>query len=104
MADIAVINNEPEQRYEALIDGDLALAAYQLQGGTIIFTHTEVPERMEGRGVGSALAKAALDDARNRKLTIVPLCPFISSYIQRHPEYLDSVDDAHRARLASDMA
>jgi predicted GNAT family acetyltransferase len=53
----------------------------------IVFTHTGVPESMEGTGVGSALAKSALDYAQDNHLLVLPLCPFIRSYIERHPEY-----------------
>jgi predicted GNAT family acetyltransferase len=96
---IEVTNDEATQRYEAHIAGALALIQYQRRDGRIVFLHTEVPEALEGRGVGSALARAALDDARARHLTVVPLCPFVSAYIRRHPEYLPLVDAAHRARL-----
>jgi len=61
--------------------------------------HTEVPDAIEGRGVGSALARTALNDARANGLTVVPSCPFVSAYIKRHPAYLDIVDAAYRRRL-----
>jgi uncharacterized protein len=96
---IAVRDNEVKHRYEVQLDGALALLAYERRGGRIVMTHTEVPDALEGRGVGSALARTALDDARARGLTVVPLCPFVSAYIKRHREYLDIVDPAHRRRL-----
>ena len=55
----------------------------------LTFTHTEVPESLEGRGVGSKLIAGALDDVRHRNLKIVPECPFVASYVQRHPEVQD---------------
>ena len=100
-ASIEVKDNPEERRYEAHIDGHTALVQYERRGDSIIFLHTEVPTALEGQGVGSALARAVLDDARVRKLTVVPLCPFISAYIQRHQEYLDVVDSALRAKLKS---
>lgn len=76
-------------RYEARLDGELAgLAAYTLSDGKIVFTHTEV--HLEGQGVGSALVRWALDDVRRRgSLTVVPQCPFVRGYIEKHPEYAD---------------
>ena len=101
MADdgITVTNNEAAHRYEARIDGALALIQYQRRGDSIVYLHTEVPDALEGRGIGSALARTALEDARAHHTTVVPLCPFVSAYIRRHPEYLPLVDAAHRARL-----
>jgi predicted GNAT family acetyltransferase len=93
-------DNPAESRYEAAIDGDVAVAEYILQGNEIVFTHTEVPEAFEGRGIASQLARFALDDARARGLAVIPSCPFIANYIQHHAEYQplvaggDNRDDA----------
>ncbi len=95
----AVINNESEQRYEVAVDGLTAISEYELRGDEIIFKHTEVPSAFEGRGIGSKLIRAALDDARARRLTVVPLCSFVRAYIAEHPEYLDIVEPRHRARI-----
>ena len=73
-------------------------AAYRRRNGRIAFTHTEVDEALEGRGFGSRLAAAALDDARRQGLEVVPLCPFIARFIDRHPEYEDLVAADYRAR------
>lgn len=94
--------NESENRYEAYVDGELAGAAYyelddrRPDEGRIVFTHTEVDDRFEGKGVGSALARFALDDVRaagDRR--VVPRCPFIKGWIERHPEYDDLVHGSH---------
>lgn len=79
-------DNTGESRFEVEVDGSLAVAEYVLEGQTITFTHTVVPSALEGRGVGSALAKAALTSARERGLTVVPQCPFIRGYLEKHPE------------------
>ena len=86
--------NEAESRYEAHIDGELAgFAEYQLDGDRIVFTHTEVEDKCEGEGIGSTLARFALDDVRDRGgLQVVPRCPFIKAWIDRHPEYRDLAD------------
>ena len=96
-----VTHNEAAQRYEIVVDSRIAFSAYERRGDEIVFTHTEVPEALEGRGIGSALARAALDDARAKNLTVVPLCPFIRAYIERHPAYLDIVEPHHRERIAA---
>lgn len=84
-----VRNNEAEHRYELEAEGQLALAAYRLRDGRITFTHTEVPEAMEGRGIGSKLVGAALEDARALGLKVVPACPFVKHYMDKHPETQD---------------
>jgi predicted GNAT family acetyltransferase len=91
-----VVTNVPaELRYEAQDGAALAgLAAYLLtHNDLIVFTHTEVEDGYEGQGVGSRLAKTALDDARARGLGVVPLCPFIKGWIERHPDYADLVHE-----------
>lgn len=80
-----------KSRFELAVDGHTAIAAYRLSPDTITFTHTEVPKELGGRGIGSQLAKGALDQARARGLKVVPLCPFIKGYIEKHPEFADLV-------------
>jgi uncharacterized protein len=72
------------------------------QDGSIVFPYTEVPEPIEGRGIGSALARAALDYARDRGLSLLPLCPFVEHYIKMHPEDLPLVEPEYRARRFGD--
>jgi hypothetical protein len=76
----------------------IGLAAYRRRNGRISFTHTEVEESCEGRSFGSRLAAAALEDARRQGLDVVPLCPFIAHYIERHPEYEQLVASGYRDR------
>jgi len=65
-----------------------------------VFTHTEIDDASEGRGLGSTLVRAALDDARRRGLSVRPDCPFVRAYVARHPDdYLDLVPEELRARL-----
>lgn len=87
-----VTNNTDRSRYEILLDGKPAgFAEYRLDGQRTVFTHTEIDPAFEGKGLGSLLAKAALDDVRAAGRSVVPLCPFIKGYIDRHPEYKDLV-------------
>jgi predicted GNAT family acetyltransferase len=84
-----VTDNRAEHEFELEVDGHRAIAAYQLEGDTIVFTHTLVPKKLEGRGVGSRLIRGALDAARDRGLNVIPQCPFVKAYIERHSEYRD---------------
>ena len=89
------VHDDPERSwYEARVDGRRAgIAAYQLQDGVITFTHTVVEDAYEGQGIGGALARTALDDARDRGLAVVPRCPFVASWIDRHPDYAPLVQN-----------
>jgi hypothetical protein len=69
----------------------VAVLTYQRVGDRIVFTHTGVPSVMEGKGVGKALAQAGLEYAKAENLAVRPICPFVSGYIARHPEYQDLV-------------
>lgn len=93
MSDVVVTHHPEESRYEAHIGGKLAgFAAYKIARGNQVFTHTEVDDAFEGQGVGGALARAALDDVRERgEHQVVALCPFIAAWIERHPDYQDLV-------------
>ncbi|MBP2312867.1 GNAT family N-acetyltransferase [Azospirillum soli] len=86
-----VKDNAALGRYELVVDGATAFADYRMEDGRRVFTHTEVPESMAGKGIGSALARGALEDARAKGMAVVPLCPFIAAYIERHPDYRDLV-------------
>ncbi len=89
---LSVRNDTAGERYVATLDGDDAgFAAYRVNGDVVTFTHTEVDERFEGRGVGSRLARAALDDVREQGKRVRPLCPFIARYIREHDGYADLV-------------
>ena len=97
VAEVEIVDVPEASRYELRLGGRLVgLAAYRRRDGRIAFTHTEVEESWEGRGFGSRLAATALDDARRQGLDVVPLCPFIARYIERHPEYEQLVAAGHR--------
>jgi predicted GNAT family acetyltransferase len=100
MTDVEVTNNQAEKRYEARVDGELAgSASYELSDDLIVFTHTEVDDAYEGQGLGSKLARGALDGASAAGLAVHPACPFIARYIKRHPKpYLDLVPEDLRSK------
>lgn len=87
-----VVNRPDERRYEIISDGeDAGYAEYILTNDLITFTHTEIDSAFEGKGLGGTLVREALDDVRGRGLAVLPLCPFVKGWIERHPEYVDLV-------------
>ena len=84
-----VHDNITLNRFELEVDGGTAVANYRRSPGVITFTHTEVPSELAGRGIGSQLARGALDAVRAQGLKVVAKCPFISSFLGKHPEYND---------------
>lgn len=99
MADVQVTNNTAEHRFEVNLEGQVAYAEYSLVEHGLILPHTVVPEAFEGKGVGSALARTALGYARDHALKVIPVCPFMAAYIQKHPEWHDIVHDTYKAKL-----
>jgi predicted GNAT family acetyltransferase len=90
---IEVRDNQERSRYEIVVDGVVAgFVQYTMRGGRLILVHTEIDDAFEGRGLASQLVRGALDDARRRNLHVVPICPFVESFIERHPADDDLVD------------
>jgi predicted GNAT family acetyltransferase len=84
-----VTNNTAHKRYELTVEGHIAATYYKISDGVITFIHTEVPKELEGKGIGSKLIKGALDQVRAAQLKVVPQCPFVKAYIEKHAEYRD---------------
>lgn len=90
-------DNPQSHRFELHVGGELAAyAEYNLLKTGMLFTHTEVLPAYEGRGIGSAIARHALDEVRRRSLLAIPACPFIASYLRKHPQYQDLVSPESR--------
>ena len=88
MADL--IDNSADQRFEMPVDGFTAFVTYRRGGdGIITLNHAEVPRALEGRGVGSKLVRATLDQVRSEGLKVVPRCSFIRAFIERNADYQD---------------
>jgi predicted GNAT family acetyltransferase len=84
-----VIDNRGQNRFEMALAVGMAFVAYRHAEGVIFLDHAEVPQALEGRGIGSALVKATLEAVRREGLQVIPRCPFIAAYIRRHPEFAD---------------
>lgn len=98
---LEVVHYPRQRRYVVELDGHTAFLQYRQMGASFVITHTEVPPEFEGKGIGGALVKAVLDEVRDQDFVVVPLCPFVRSYIRKHPEYLDIVGFGERGdRLA----
>lgn len=87
-----VVDRPEKSRFELEIDGATAFANYRLAGKRIILTHTEVPDALSGRGVGSRLAKGVFETIRDRGLKVEPLCKFMAAWVAKHPEFAGVVD------------
>lgn len=95
-----VVDDVARSRFEVLVDGEVAgYAEYRRTPTTVSFTHTVVEPEFEGRGLGTVLARRALDATREAGAQVLPYCPFIRAWIARHPEYLDLVPADRRARF-----
>jgi len=94
--DYSIRDNPDKHRFEAdLGKGDVAIAEYNLLSHAIMFTHTEVPEAYEGRGIGTRLIEFALAAARERGLQVIPICPFFAVYMKEHAEVQDLLTPAY---------
>ena len=85
--DYKLIENETEKQYEFHIDGFIPRMEYIKVPSKIFLTHTEVPVELEGKGIGTALIKQVLEEIEKLDLVLIPMCPFVATYIKRYPEW-----------------
>lgn len=92
-ATVEVVDNADERRYDLLVDGALGgMIVYRDRGeGVRELVHTEVKPELGGRGLAAVVAKAALDDIRARGWKVIPSCPYVAAYVEKHPDYADLV-------------
>jgi len=86
---LEVRHNPEANRFEAYVEGELCRAEYRLAGGVMRLVHTEVPYRLEGRGLAGQVVQGALDHARANGLTVVPVCGYVRAYMRSHPDTHD---------------
>jgi uncharacterized protein len=92
MPDTSAVSHDPARgRFEIRTDAGTAVLAYDRRGDVLEMMHTEVPEALEGQGYGATLAEAALDFARRDGARVIPSCPFVAAFIERHQDYADLV-------------
>ena len=84
-----VRDNTERRRFELDIEGGLAFALYRREGDTLHITHTETPVALRGQGVASTLVRGLLDIARAQGMKVLPKCPFVVAYMDKHAEYAD---------------
>jgi uncharacterized protein len=96
-----ISDNTALHRFELHVSGETAVLVYEKAGDLLRLIHTEVPQSLEGKGVGSKLVSAVLGFAQGNNLSVVPLCPFVAQYMKRHPEYSAIVDPPHRWMIES---
>jgi len=87
----AVTHDVGQDRFVVEVDGAVAQLLYRLEPGRLIIEHTRVPEALGGRGIGSALVKAALDWARDEDFTVVPWCPFTRRWLSEHHDVAETL-------------
>ena len=97
---VEINDAEDRRRYEIALDGEAAgFAEYSRRKGLVALLHTEIDDRFEGRGLGGKLVAFALDDARAESLEVLPFCPFVSGYIEKHREYESLVPVQYRGQF-----
>lgn len=92
MDKIDIINNTEQQQFEVHADDEVAVLVYRFYKNDVALMHTDVPEKLGNRGIASALAKHALEWAKEHHKKVMVYCPFVASYLKRHPEYNVLVD------------
>ena len=101
---ISISDNQAERRYETRIGDAVAVLEYARDGKQIALIHTGVPKELEGHGIAGKLTKFAMDDARNHGLEVTPVCPFVVSYLRRHPKEMDIIAADARDRVTHEGA
>jgi len=90
-----ITNNETQQQFQISLDEELATLQYRFYKHDIALMHTEVPEKLSGRGLASALAKYGLEWAKEHNKKVMVYCPFVASYLKKHPEYNFLIDKSY---------
>jgi predicted GNAT family acetyltransferase len=92
---VEVVHNPGESRFEATVDGKLCRADYRLDGGVMRLVHTEVPYRLEGRGIAAEIVRRAVDYARANGLKVAPQCSYVRAYMRRHKDTHDVLAEGY---------
>lgn len=98
MEELTIANNEKQQRFEVIVDGEAAYLEYRFYHNDIALMHTFVPETLGGRGIASALAKFAFNYAKENKMPVMVYCPFVASFLKKNHEYNEQVDKKYQGK------
>jgi uncharacterized protein len=99
MSEPEIHDNADLNRYELPVGGDVAVVTYNLSPPNLMITETLVPEKLEGQGIAGRLARHVIADAKARSLVILPVCPYFSAYLKKHPEHAEAVHPTYRSIL-----
>jgi uncharacterized protein len=92
---VPVVHNAAESRFEAVVAEGLCRADYRLAGEVMRLVHSEVPRKLEGRGVAGQVVRGALDYARANGLKVAPVCAYVRAYMRRHKETHDLLAEGY---------
>ena len=92
MSDLNIVHNKQNMRFEVLKNDSVAFLEYRMRGNDIAFMHTEVPEELGGKGIAGALAVYAFNYAKENNFPVIVYCPFVKTFLKRHPEYNVQLD------------
>lgn len=91
MEPLTILDNQQNQQFQIFLDGEMAYLEYRLHDGVIVLMHTDVPDKLSGKGIASALAAHAFNHARAHHMKVKVYCPFVVTWLKKHPEQQDIV-------------
>ena len=94
-----IVNNKDQTRFELERDGHTAQLVYRMNGNTMYIVHSEVPKELSGQGIASKLAVTALEYAKDNEHLVGVICPFVATYVKRHPEWYDIYDPKFKPKV-----
>ena len=97
---LKITDNTNQQRFETPVGNEFAFISYRFEHGNLALMHTEVPEQFEGKGIASKLAQFAFEQAKQQHIKVLVYCPYISTWLKRHPEYNELVRKDYNNRTS----
>ena len=97
---INITDNTQELRFETPVGDSFAFISYRWEHGKLALMHTEVPEEAEGKGIASELAKFAFEQAKHQQRKVLVFCPYVSAWLNHHPEYREFVEKDYNDRTS----
>ncbi len=91
-----IVLNEVKKQFEMKVNEDMAFTEYTTTGDKMYITHSEVPKQLEGQGIGSSMVEQVLQYIKDNNLKVVPLCPFVAAYINKHNKWQSILSDGYK--------